>query len=72
MNARVIRRFRDKETKEMREVGDIFECTKARFDEISAVGNFVEEVEIPKKRTTRKKAETKTATKAEAKADAAE
>lgn len=72
MNARVTKRFKDKETGEIRKVGEVFECTKARFDEIRAVGDLVEEVELPKKRTTRKKAETKADAKAETKAGAAE
>lgn len=66
MNARVTKRFKDKQTGEIRNVGDVFECTKARFDEIKAVGDLVEEVELPKKRPARKKAEAKADTKAEA------
>lgn len=70
MNARVIKRFKDKETGEIRNVGDVFECTKARFEEILAVGDLVEEVELPKKRTTGKKSEAKAGSKAETKAGA--
>ena len=68
MEAKVIKRFKDKETGEVRAVGDIFECTQTRFNEILEAGPFVEKVETAKPKRTRKKA----AAKAEDKADAAE
>lgn len=37
MKAVVLKRFRDKETGEMREAGDEFTCTKKRFAEIKSV-----------------------------------
>ena len=44
MRAKCIKRFRDKETKAVREVGDVFEVTAERFAEISAAqyGPFAE------------------------------
>lgn len=66
MNAKVIKRFKDKDTGEVRAVGDVFECTEARFKEILEVGPFVEEIELPKPKRTRKKAAAKPAAKADA------
>ena len=43
MKAKVIKKFRDKKTKEIRKTGEIFEVSKKRFEEILAVGPFVEE-----------------------------
>lgn len=37
MKAKVLKRFRDKETGEMREAGDEFTCTKKRFAAIRSV-----------------------------------
>lgn len=45
MKARVNKPFRDKETGEKRQVGEVFACTKKRFNEIRAVDKaLVEEV----------------------------
>ena len=41
MKVEVTKRFIDKETKQLREVGETFEVTEARFKEISAAGNYV-------------------------------
>lgn len=45
MKVKVIKTFRDKETNEVRKMGDEFTCTKKRFKEILSVGEFVKEVE---------------------------
>lgn len=37
MKAVVLKKFRDKKTKEIREVGEVFTCSKKRFDEIKEV-----------------------------------
>lgn len=42
MKVRVIKSFRDKETKSLRKVGDVFACEDARFEEIRARGEYVE------------------------------
>lgn len=44
MRAKVLIKFIDKETGEVRNIGDEFICTKKRFAEILKVGAFVEEV----------------------------
>ena len=48
MKAKVIVEFRDKETGELRKVGEEFTCNKKRFAEILSVGAFVEEVKNEK------------------------
>ena len=50
MKVKVIRRFIDKETKKIREVGCVFDCTAARFKELSAHDvKYVEKVKTEKK-----------------------
>ena len=44
MKAKVIQKFIDKETGNVREVNEEFTCTKKRFAEILSVGKFVEEI----------------------------
>jgi len=44
MKAKVLIKFKDKETGEIRNIGDVFICNKKRFAEILESGNFVEEV----------------------------
>ena len=44
MKVIVLKVFRDKETNEVRKVGEEFTCTKKRFNEILSVGEFVKEV----------------------------
>ena len=44
MKVEVIKTFKDKETSELRKVGDKFTCTKKRYNEILSVGEFVKEV----------------------------
>ncbi len=36
-------KFRDIHTNEIHEIGDVFTCSKARFNEILTSGEFVEE-----------------------------
>ncbi len=56
MKVKVLQTFRDRHTLELHRKGEVFECTKARFDEILGVGKFVEEV---KEKKTKKKSEEK-------------
>ena len=51
MKARVLCKFIDKETGELRKAGDVFTCTKKRFAEILSVGLLVEEVKEEKQKT---------------------
>lgn len=44
MKVKVVNRFVDKETKELHEYGEVIEVTKARFDEISSAGRYVEAI----------------------------
>ena len=44
MKVRVIKKFRDKVTGEVRKVGDEFTCTKKRYNEILLVDALVEEI----------------------------
>lgn len=44
MKAKVIRRFRDKRTGNIRIKGEEFTLNKDRFAEIESVGHFVEEI----------------------------
>lgn len=44
MKVKVIKKFRDKETKKIHKAGDELNITKKRFAEIQKVGNFVVEV----------------------------
>lgn len=49
MKAEVLRPFIDKETKEKRKVGEVFTCTKKRFNEIRSVDpSLVAEIVEPK------------------------
>lgn len=41
MKVEVVNRFIDKGTKQLREVGETFDVTEARFKEISAAGKYV-------------------------------
>lgn len=50
MKVKVVNRFVDKETKELHEYGDIIEVTKARFDEITSVGRYVEAIKVSTKK----------------------
>lgn len=60
MRARTLIRFSDLKEKKVREVGDEFEVTKARLDEINsaskvALVEVVKEKKVTKPRTTKKK-----------------
>lgn len=44
MKVVVLTKFRDKKTGQVRQVGEEFECTKKRFNEILSVGEFVKEI----------------------------
>lgn len=48
MKVKVIQKFRDKETKKVRLIDEVFECSDKRFKEIKAAGNYVEV--IPEKK----------------------
>lgn len=53
MKVKTIKRFTDLKEKKVREVGDTFEVSKARYDEILKVDKLVEEVKevkTPKKK----------------------
>ena len=56
MNVIVKHRFRDKTTGKIRNVGEGFTCSKARYDEIMAAGDYVEAVEVEKTESAPKKA----------------
>lgn len=53
MKVRVIKAFVDRQSKKVRKVGDVFDCTSERLGEIQKAGSFVEPVpfEKPKKET---------------------
>lgn len=53
MKAKVIVKFKDKETGKVRKVNEIFDCTKKRFEEILTVGKFVEEYKGDDKKETK-------------------
>lgn len=60
MRVRTLVRFSDLKEKKVREVGDEFEVTKARLDEINsaskvALVEVVKEKKVTKPRTTKKK-----------------
>jgi hypothetical protein len=45
MKVKVIKKFRDITTKEIRKVGEEFECTAERYDQIKNAGEYVEPVD---------------------------
>lgn len=49
MKAKALTKFYDSVAKKIRQQGDIFGVTPARFNEIQSNGNFVEEYIEPKK-----------------------
>ena len=51
MKARTVVRFRDLKEDRIREIGEEFTCTKARFEDILKVGPFVEAVAETRKAT---------------------
>lgn len=54
MKVKVLRRFRDKETMQIRERGAVIEVSEKRAKEILAAGDYIEVVENTKGRTTKK------------------
>lgn len=48
MKVKVVKKFIDKDTNEVRHVNDEFTCTKKRFNEILSVGEFVVEIKEDK------------------------
>ena len=48
MKVRALIKFKDLKEEKVREIGDEFIVSKARFEEILEVGQFVEEVEEDK------------------------
>lgn len=49
MKVKVIQKFRDKETRKVRLVGEVFECSDKRFKEIESAGDYIEIVPEEKK-----------------------
>ena len=48
MKAKVLKRFIDKETKVLNEIGTEINITKERFEELKAAGNYVEPIKNTK------------------------
>lgn len=70
MKVRVKNKFVDKETKQLRKVGEEFEVTAERFAEIQNTGkNLLTVLEDKTEAKVASKAETTTATEAETKAE---
>ena len=44
MRVKVLKKFRDARTKEVRNIGSVFECSKERYEEIVAAGEYVENI----------------------------
>ena len=51
MKAKVLRVFRDKETKKTHQKGDVIDVTPARFNEIRNKGAYIEAYVEPEKAT---------------------
>lgn len=66
MKVKTIVKFRDLKAGTLRRVGDEFECSEERLEEILKVGQFVEKVEEPEpeEEPAPKKATRKTTSKA--------
>lgn len=45
MKVKVIKKFRDITTKEIRKAGEVFECTDERYAQIKKAGEYVEPVD---------------------------
>lgn len=54
MKVKTLKRFRDAHTGDIHEVGDEFDVTQDRLDEILAVGNFVKKVAARRRKTAEK------------------
>lgn len=55
MKVKVITKFKDKETGEIRRKGSTFTCSEERYNEILKIGAFVEEVKENKTKSDTKK-----------------
>lgn len=53
MKVKVIKKFKDKNTHDIHEVGELLTISKDRYNEILAVGDFVEEIVEKKKKTAK-------------------
>lgn len=53
MKVKTVVKFKDLKEGKLREIGEEFTCTKARYNEIRKVGPFVEEVK-PEEKTAEK------------------
>jgi hypothetical protein len=62
MKVKVIKKFRDKHTKKIHNIGDVLTISQERYVEICSVGKFVERINEEPKAAEPKKA-TKKATK---------
>lgn len=55
MKAKALSRFMDLKEGTIREVGDEFILSKERFEEITALGEFIEEILEPEEKPEKKK-----------------
>lgn len=69
MKVKVISPFEDKVTKKYRNIGEEFEVSKERYEDIRKAGKFVAEVKPEEKVTDKATPKTVTKTKASAKAE---
>ena len=54
MKVQVINEFRDKHLEIVHSIGDVFECTEERFEEIKEAGDFVKPVKEETKEEAKK------------------
>lgn len=52
MKAKVLKMFRDKETGQVRQIGEIFDVSETRSKEILSAGDYIELVKPAKKKDT--------------------
>ena len=57
MKVKVLKKFIDKRTNKINEVGSIIDISKERYEEITAVGNYVEEIKTVKSKAVKKETE---------------
>ena len=55
MKVKVLKRFIDKETRQMHEPGETFELTESRLKEIQAAGDFIEVIKATRAKKTAEK-----------------
>ena len=53
MKVKVLKKFKDRHTNEIHEVNKVLTISKERYEEILAVGEFVEEIKKPKKESAK-------------------